>query len=186
MDIPKAIEYYQRSAKEEDEQSLLKLSQMFEKGKGGIEVDYEKAFKYLMKASEKVNEITSEDEQEEQEEQEDQKNEENTIAEINFKLGILFLYGKGVERNPEKAIEYFEKAANLGSSNALNKLGFFFFRGEILDLDPKKALQFFELAASKNNPSSFFALALMYENGTGKLFIFYFFFLFIFFLFFIF
>jgi TPR repeat protein len=96
---------------------------------------------------------------------------------------MLFLYGKGVEKNDEQAIKYFETSANLGSARAFNKLAYLYLTGEILEKNPKKALEFFEIAASKNYVSSYFPLALMHENGKGivyfflNLFLFYSFFI---------
>jgi TPR repeat protein len=53
LDITKAMQYYEKSAKQEDEEALLMLADIYEKGEGGINVDYEKAFRYLMKANER-------------------------------------------------------------------------------------------------------------------------------------
>lgn len=37
-------------------------------------------------------------------------------------VGLLYAEGRGVEQSYDKAIEYFQKAANLGDTNAIENL----------------------------------------------------------------
>ena len=45
-----------------------------------------------------------------------------------YKLGIIYYYGKGVEKNYSKAIEYFRKAAELGDPCSMTNLGVIYFK----------------------------------------------------------
>ena len=69
-------------------------------------------------------------------------------------LGILYLNGKGVERNVAEAFKLFEQAANQGDGWGLNNLGGMYEMGWGVAKDRKKAAGFYKQAAEKGIESA--------------------------------
>ena len=69
-------------------------------------------------------------------------------------LGSLYLTGRGVKQDYQKAKELYEKAANQGFDEALNILGGMYYNGEGIKQDYIKAKEFYEKAANKGNVES--------------------------------
>ncbi|KAK1170532.1 hypothetical protein AOXY_G7420 [Acipenser oxyrinchus oxyrinchus] len=84
-------------------------------------------------------------------------------------LGNLHLYGgKGLERDSHKAVYYFSKAVNAGSTNAIAFLGKMYFEGtEATPQDNETAFHYFKLAADRGNPIGLTGLGVMYLYGKG-------------------
>ena len=62
-----------------------------------------------------------------------------------FYLGDIYsVGGNGVTKNPKKALEWYEKAAKLGYSNALDRLGHTYMKGDLVPSDYFKAIEYFE------------------------------------------
>ncbi|MCM1257953.1 MAG: sel1 repeat family protein [Roseburia sp.] len=111
------------------------------------EKDYATAFEYLNKAAEGESQIF-------------------TSATM-YDLGYLYLRGRGVEQNYGKALECYEKAADLGDSSAMDMIGYLYESGEGVEQDYKIALEWYERAANLGNFVSMEHIAYMYENGLG-------------------
>ena len=58
-----------------------------------------------------------------------------------YKLGVMYEFGEGVEKDYKKAFELYEKAANQGHSIAQNNLGLFYYHGRGVNKDKKKAIK---------------------------------------------
>ena len=58
-----------------------------------------------------------------------------------YVLGNCFYYGKGIEQDYEKAVYYYELAANQGFAVAQNNLAICFLKGEGVSQDLSKALE---------------------------------------------
>ena len=82
-------------------------------------------------------------------------------------IGYLFHHGVGVKRNYEKALEYYERSAELGNSYALNNLGRLYENGYGVEVDYKKAMEYYEKSAEKGNSYAFNNIGYLYENGFG-------------------
>jgi SEL1 protein len=81
-------------------------------------------------------------------------------------IGRLFYYGShGVDVNYEKAFEYFQKAAQLGNTQAKAFLGEMYLWGHGVLQDNKTALKFFEESVMENDPTGLNNLGLMYLHG---------------------
>ncbi len=78
-------------------------------------------------------------------------------------LGINYEYGISVERNLEKALNYFTKAAAQGNGYALYRLGLH----EMHEEDPIKALEFYKRAFAAGEPNAALALGWHYQWGIG-------------------
>ena len=55
--------------------------------------------------------------------------------------------GEGVEKDEEKAVEYYKKAAELGNARSMMALGYASLTGQGMDSDYDQAARWFELAA---------------------------------------
>lgn len=86
----------------------------------------------------------------------------------NFLFGYMYLFGKGLEKDPVKAESYFKRASEAGFNGATFRLGKMYREGH--PGVPKQTSLAFELmsqAAEKGGPNAQFNLAQMIENGEG-------------------
>ncbi len=90
-------------------------------------------------------------------------------AEAAFELGCMYLYGKGVERNPAKAFEQFRYASQKGHSGAQNNLAFLYDEGTGVVKDPKQAYIWYRCSADANNSYALANLGYMYEHGVATI-----------------
>ncbi len=80
------------------------------------------------------------------------------------RLGEIYLK---VEKNQEKAFEYFEKAANENCHSALNNIAYCYANGLGVEKDEKKAVEYYQKAANSNNGEAMHNLGFCYANGLG-------------------
>jgi TPR repeat protein len=80
-------------------------------------------------------------------------------------LGILYRKGLGVKKDPGRAEEMFERAADAGLATAQADLADMLLKGEAGKPDPKRALPYLKSAAAANHPIAQYELAQMYESG---------------------
>jgi Sel1 repeat len=81
-----------------------------------------------------------------------------------YSLGTLYYNGHGVEKNFEKAVEWFEKAVNQGYTAANLPLGFVYHEsGSAQNL--VKAFPLIKQAADQGNEKAMVVLAAMYHEG---------------------
>ena len=86
----------------------------------------------------------------------------------NFLFGYMYLFGKGLDKDPVKAESYFKRASEAGFNGATFRLGKMYREGH--PGVPKQTALAFELisqAAEKGGPNAQFNLAQMIENGEG-------------------
>jgi WD40 repeat protein/TPR repeat protein len=83
-------------------------------------------------------------------------------------LGYLYLEGLGTKRNPQTALKYFRKAAELGNDQACRNLGDLYFSGRDLDCDPALASTWWKKSTELGrDPRPAFALAQILYLGDG-------------------
>ena len=82
-------------------------------------------------------------------------------------LGICYLTGKNVERNPFTAGLWFRTAAEQNYPLAQYHLGLLCFHGEGMIVSYEQAMDCFQSAAKGGVADAMFHLALMYEKGLG-------------------
>lgn len=80
-------------------------------------------------------------------------------------LGVMYVRGQGVERDPERAVILFRKAAHMGLRTAQKNLGQMYLDGDGVPQDDAMALRMFRLAAARGDPDAQFNLGLMHFNG---------------------
>ncbi len=82
-------------------------------------------------------------------------------------LGVLYLYGTGVEQNYQSAREWLEKASAAGDMKAPRYLGLIYENGWGVDVDDVKAAENYQKGADHGDISSQYYLGKLYENGKG-------------------
>lgn len=89
-------------------------------------------------------------------------------AETLYQRGEDYYYGRnGVNRDYDKAREYYEQAANRGHAGALRDLGYLYVAGRGVPKDYDKARRYYEQAAAKGDKYALYNLGLFYEYGRG-------------------
>ena len=87
-----------------------------------------------------------------------------------FKLGVMYYDGDGVEQNMEKAFKWFKDAASwklLNFPKALYYVGFMYANGQGVDKNMEKAFEWYKRAAAMDDGDSMYEVAYMYANGQG-------------------
>ena len=85
-----------------------------------------------------------------------------------FLMGCAYANGRnGLTQDSTKAIEFWHKAAKLGSAMACNNIGHAYFNGNGVERDEKKAEHYYELAAMEGFVSARYNLGINEENA-GK------------------
>jgi hypothetical protein len=83
-------------------------------------------------------------------------------------LGIIYYFGEQVDKNINKAINYFERAVEMnhkGSENAINYLRIIF--SSPMYLKDPKGLIYLEKSASLGNKEALKTLSIKYNEGFG-------------------
>ena len=83
------------------------------------------------------------------------------------KMGEKYYYGKRVEQSYEKAVEYFQKAADQGNSEGQWWLGKMYESGKGVGQSYEKAAELYQKAADQGMKEAQYLLGSLYENGFG-------------------
>ena len=89
----------------------------------------------------------------------------NAVAQCN--LGICYANGMGVEKDEEKAVDWFFKAAEQGNANAQYNLGVCYHNGQGVEKDYARAVKSYRKAAEQGNADAQSNLGICYADGTG-------------------
>ncbi len=84
-----------------------------------------------------------------------------------YDVGVMYEKGRGVDRNPHKAVVWLGKAAKQGHATAMAELGILYLEGDAIDADYSKAFALLSSAANHNIPNAQFYLGRIYELGKG-------------------
>jgi TPR repeat protein len=80
-------------------------------------------------------------------------------------VGLMLRKGEGVEKDPQGARKWLQRAAQAGLPTAQADLGEMLLNGEGGPPDPAAAMPWLELAATANHPIAQFQLGEIYEAG---------------------
>jgi TPR repeat protein len=105
--------------------------------------DYKKAFKLLAPLAESGNAVAQ------------------------HRLGVMYVLGQGVEKDPAKAVELYTKAAEQGQAESQHGLGLRLLWGDGADKDPQKAAEWFTAAVNQGVMDSATWLGDLYFKGNG-------------------
>ncbi len=92
-------------------------------------------------------------------------------AEEQTKLGEIYEYGQGVEKNQKSAVKWYMKAADQGNAEALNKLGEAYsdpFSWTDIPQSDELALKWFKRAAQKGNAEAMYNLGQMHSDNAFR------------------
>ena len=92
---------------------------------------------------------------------------ENGEGVYQLRLGYLYEFGRGVPMNWQKAVEWYEKAANQGLPEAQFNLGNMYSEGKGCKKDSEKAVKYWADAAGRGEPDAQFNLGWAYNRGEG-------------------
>lgn len=84
-------------------------------------------------------------------------------------MGMIYMLGKyGNEKNPQKAVEWWEKAAAQGSTLALNNLGHAYSTGDLGTVNTEKAKEYFKKSCELGNEQAREFLQKLEGNNNGS------------------
>lgn len=83
------------------------------------------------------------------------------------KLGVMYIIGRGVERDCAKGIALYQKAARKGHLQAINNLGVEYHRGRCLARDDREAVRYYTMAAEAGHVGAQNNLGALYKKGEG-------------------
>ena len=89
------------------------------------------------------------------------------VAAAMYSIGYMYDYRQGVEQDYAQAMEWYEKAAILGESNAMNNIGYLYMNGLGVEQDYTTALEWYMKAADLGNSTAMANIGYMYYNGLG-------------------
>jgi TPR repeat protein len=88
-------------------------------------------------------------------------------ADAQFEMGIRYLGGEALPKDPKLAAEWLQKAADQQHLGAMNAMGTLSEEGVGVAKDEKKAIEWYQKAAKFGFPLAQVNLAQCYEKGTG-------------------
>lgn len=81
----------------------------------------------------------------------------------------MYLQGKGVQKDTEKALKFFTQAADQGWVEGQLQLGLMYYGGIGIKRDFKLANKYFNLASQSGHVLAFYNLAQMHSSGVGMI-----------------
>lgn len=84
-----------------------------------------------------------------------------------FKLGMMYIKGDILDKNPEQALKWLRLAAQGNNTEAQLALGELLYKGFDVDRDFVESAKWFQLAATSGNAMAQYQLANMYRKGIG-------------------
>ncbi len=85
-----------------------------------------------------------------------------------YGMGLLHMNGLGVEKNFQKAADYFRLSGDKGNPKAYTKLGLLYISGGYgLESDTSRAIEFLQKAAKLNDDEGMYELGKCYKEGIG-------------------
>ncbi len=88
-------------------------------------------------------------------------------ADAQYRLGLMYVHGEGVDRNSIAGLDWLRKAAAQNHLDAQIELAQLLMRGVDVDKDYDEAAQWYQRAAQAGNPDAQYMLANLYRSGIG-------------------
>lgn len=92
----------------------------------------------------------------------------NGSADAQFKLGVAYLQGQRVQRDPALALQWFQAAAAQGHAWGQDYLGNMLYSGMGTSRDPNQAITWWRKAADQGLAAAQYHLGYAYEQGQGN------------------
>ena len=176
----KAYEQIRKAADEGNAIALYMMAAYFSQGYGVQPINKQKAIAYFKKSYEAGYAVAGYDvaaslPNGSPEQDEIRKNEKDNILELanegdacaqnNF--GLMYSNGRGVDQSYEKAVEWFQKAAEQGLAVAQYHLGDMYYDGTGVEESNEKAAEWYLKAAEQGFADAQYRLGDMYDFGLG-------------------
>lgn len=91
----------------------------------------------------------------------------NMTAYIQYRIGKMYCYGLGTEKNLKQAFDWFSKSAVKGNKFAQFSLANMYYYGNGVEKDLSEAFRWYSNADKQGQPYAAYAIAQMYSNGEG-------------------
>ena len=88
-------------------------------------------------------------------------------AEAQYRIGLMYEFGRGYPVDKAQGIAWFQKSAAQGHTAAQQELGVIYTTGDGVAKDDAKAVEWFRKAAAAGNPTAQYNLGLMIAKGAG-------------------
>lgn len=88
-------------------------------------------------------------------------------AEAQYRVGMMYEFGKGFPKNMTQAISWLRKAGNQGHTAAEVELGVIYMSGDGVAKDDAQAVDWFSKAAAQGSATAQYDLGMMYAKGAG-------------------
>jgi TPR repeat protein/predicted Ser/Thr protein kinase len=145
QDYERSLEWFQKGEQFQNSGSLDGLGLHHYYG-NELDQDYEKAFEYFKNAA----------------------HSENASANSMKNLGVFYQYGAdSIKPDKQQAFEWYQKASNLGSHDAMWRLGTMYANGEVVEKNPETAGEWYLKSAILGNKEAMYKMGLIYATG-GK------------------
>jgi hypothetical protein len=82
-----------------------------------------------------------------------------------LELGNRLVEGRGLDKNPEEALKWFQKVADAGNGQGWYGVGFLYSDGRLGEADIAKAITYFRKGAELGNADCQASLGLLYQAG---------------------
>jgi TPR repeat protein len=92
---------------------------------------------------------------------------ESGDAEAQYRLGLMFRFGWGVDKDMAAAVHWLSRAADAQHAGAMTELGNMYRLGRGVPEDAKRAAQLLTGAAERGNGFAQLAIGRMHRTGTG-------------------
>ena len=92
---------------------------------------------------------------------------EHGDAEAQYRIGLMYEFGKGYPQDKAQGVAWFRKSAANGSASAQQELGVIYVTGDGVPQDDAQAVAWFRKAADQGNASAQYNYGLMIAKGAG-------------------
>jgi hypothetical protein len=87
--------------------------------------------------------------------------------EAQYRIGLMYEFGKGYPQDKAQGIVWFRKAARQNHAAAQTELAIIYATGDGVAQDDKQAFDWFQKGATLGNPTAQYNLGLLYAKGQG-------------------
>ena len=165
-DIPKALEWLIKAAEQRNVTAMELLAEHYANN-GQTQLSNE--WGYCVEMIDGISTWMAYPEESKERQQNRLKAANNGGMDAQLAMGMIYMLGKfSNEKNPQKAVEWWEKAAEQGSTLALNNLGHAYSTGDLGAVNTEKAKEYFKKSCELGNEQAREFLQKLEGNNGGS------------------
>ena len=165
-DIPKALEWLIKAAEQRNVTAMELLAEHYANN-GQTQLSNE--WGYCVEMIDGISTWMAYPEESKERQQNRLKAANNGGMDAQLAMGMIYMLGKFCnEKNPQKAVEWWEKAAEQGSTLALNNLGHAYSTGDLGAVNTEKAKEYFKKSCELGNEQAREFLQKLEGNNVGS------------------